>query len=82
MIKDIWEFYKLVDELAKKWEESGPKDFGMRLKNAKASGCTSGEILGEIGLVLKDYQRNQHDLETYELEVKRLLGFIDKAFER
>ncbi len=76
---DIWKFYDRVDELAKKWEISGEVDFAKRLREAKVSGSTSGEILGEIGLVLKDFQQSQSDEKASDLEVKRLSEFVKEA---
>jgi hypothetical protein len=80
MIRDIWEFYKRVDDLVQNLEENNLRDFGKRLKEAKAYNFTASEILGEISLVLKDFQSNQEASRKYERELIELLEFVKLAF--
>ena len=75
---DIWKFYEQVDDLAKKCEKYGYQDFATKLKNAKASGCTSGEIIGEVGLVLKKF-KNQKSGANLDLDVIRLMEFVERS---
>ena len=75
---DIWKFYDKVDGLIKKWARDGLSEFASKLKTAKASGCTSGEILGKIGAVLKEF-KNQESDGTFDIEVKRLMEFVKNS---
>jgi hypothetical protein len=75
---NIWEFYDRVDDLIKKWEQEGLLKMAAKLKNAKLYGSTAGEILGEIGLVLKEFKDQKGD-GTFDIEVKRLRDFVDKS---
>ena len=80
MIRDIWEFYNRVDNLVQTLETNNHKDVGKRLKEAKAYNFTASEIIGEISLVLNDFQANQGASKQYESELIELLEFIKLAF--
>lgn len=83
MIQSLKEFYGLVDELVKLWKNhSSFTNFGERLLDAKAGGFMPSEILGEISLVLKDFQSNENSPEAkkFEESVQSLLEFIEKSF--
>jgi hypothetical protein len=75
---DLISFYAGVDDLIKKCQQGGFAEFATKLKTAKASGFTSGEILGEIGLVLREF-KTQEDDGTIDLDVKKLTEFVEQS---
>lgn len=81
MIADLNDFYRQVDDLSKKWIDEGLIDFGKKLHDAKAYNFTTTEILGEISIVLKEFQEKQEKQNYYDLKIKQLLEFIEQAFK-
>jgi hypothetical protein len=53
------EFYQYIDLLIAKLNASGEPEWGAALKDAKVSGSTGGEVLGNILLALKKFQASK-----------------------
>jgi hypothetical protein len=62
----LWDYYDELDRLAEALGDAGRADLGGALAAAKASGCTSGEVLAMTGVVLRKLAQEPLGRELHE----------------
>jgi hypothetical protein len=80
MIRDIWEFYERVDALIKLLEKDNYVNLASDIRNYKQYNYTSTEILGEIGIILKEMKENSDLYAKYGNLLSEMIEFINSSF--
>ena len=83
MFSSIFEFYKFVNSLIDKLHEAGEASWEADLRDAMASGFTSGEILGNLRIKFRQLQKTSRMKSLHlETEVKVALDYLNEVLGR
>lgn len=83
MFSSISEFYKFVDSLIDRLHEAGEVSWEADLKDALASGFTSGEILGDLRIKFRQLQKTDTAKSLHlDAEVELALDYLNEALGR
>jgi hypothetical protein len=78
--RDKEEFYSFIEAIAERLDAADQQHWAERIRSAVASGSTSGEILGNLGLELTELRASEVSAEAgVRADVVVALDVIDDA---